>query len=207
MGQCAATPLRKRSAQQLCGQQPELCVYFRHGELAALDHIVEQWAQGALQGIDARRCFHEKVLRGQVHVLLGLQSSGEAAAQAGFLGAARGAEVGHGLARSLTSALGAQFPRRTSGRANNSASPAQVLAGSAAQAFGLLGAFAGGLVAGVGHAVEGGARAGSQTRRIFAFVDRVFMRASHEHAWELAAQQLELLGVPSWQENRVSVHC
>lgn len=172
----------------MCMHEPRVSEYLRDDELSILGRIVLEWSSERVSGPDSRQQFLEQVLRGEDHVSLGLGSSVGAAQQAGLQGAASGAAFGHCLARSLSS---------LATRGSTPSAAGQV----AAQALGVIGAVAGGLVGGVSSGLIGGARAGLQSRRVFVFVDRVFLRATFEQAWELAAQQLELMGnQPSPQE-------
>lgn len=174
----------------------------RNEELQSLEQIVEAWCDGQLPGSEALERFQCQVLRGRSHVSHGLSSSAEAAAQAGAEGAVSGAQVGMAggaalgkfLGESLISAVGSAH------RGNNAAQAANVAASAATVAFSLLGGLAGGMAAGVGCAFGVGVTAAAQSRRTFRFVDRVLKRCSQAEAWELAARQLGLQGLPAWAD-------
>lgn len=183
--------MRFKSAAELCAHEPRATTHFREGELRTLGEIIHEWAEGRLTGPDARAQFQEQILRGEDRAALGFQGVVGAASQAGSEGAAIGAAVGQAVARALSSAI-------VGDPEGNSGNPRSGHPGSAneaaVQVLGVFGAVAGGLLSGVHHAVIGGSRAALQSRRIFVFVDRVFLRATKGQAWELAAQQLELEG-------------
>lgn len=195
-------PPRRKTARELCPPSSEESYFLRDEESQSLEYIVQAWCDEQLAGPEALERFRRQVLRGRSHVSHGLASSAEAAAQAGAEGAVSGAQVGMAggaalgkfIGESLTSAVD---NARGSDRAFLAAN---VAARSATVAFSILGGLAGSVAAGVGCAFGVGVTAAVQSRQTFRFVDRVLSRCSQAQAWELAARQLGLQGLPAWAE-------
>eukprot|EP00930_Biecheleria_cincta_P006490 TRINITY_DN107504_c0_g1_i1.p1 TRINITY_DN107504_c0_g1~~TRINITY_DN107504_c0_g1_i1.p1 ORF type:complete len:397 (+),score=78.46 TRINITY_DN107504_c0_g1_i1:91-1281(+) len=218
MGQCAAAqppgqpmavpagepvmPPRRKTARELCSPRSEELHLLRDEELQSLEQIVEAWSDGQLPGPEALERFQRQVLRGRSHISHGLSSSAEAAAQAGAEGAVSGAQVGMAGGAALGKFLGESLISAVeiAHRGDRAALAANVAARSATVAFSLLGGLAGGVAAGVGCAFSVGVTAAAQSRQTFRFVDRVLKRCSQAEAWELAARQLGLQGLPAWEQ-------
>lgn len=182
-------------------EDPRLLAYFRDGELAALGDVVEGWRRGRESGGEARARMLQQVLRGHNHVDLGLQASHRAASEAAGGGACAGAAVGGELASALASSVSGVVTRVTANSSWRPTAEARSAGSAAMEVFGVLGRVAGAVVGGVGTALQGGAQAGLQSRETFSFVDRVFLRATRDQAWELGARALDLQNArPSAEE-------
>eukprot|EP00928_Gymnodinium_smaydae_P024966 TRINITY_DN20036_c0_g1_i1.p1 TRINITY_DN20036_c0_g1~~TRINITY_DN20036_c0_g1_i1.p1 ORF type:complete len:371 (+),score=36.85 TRINITY_DN20036_c0_g1_i1:55-1167(+) len=201
MGQCgsaqrvrvpeAVVEARCASSAQLCAQEAQAAEFLRHGELEALEEIVDLWSNERIASEDAKARIMREVLRSYDHLHLAMQSSVEAATHAGLHGAAAGAETGRVLANAFSSMAGEIARGSSLSRSVSAQRVGQVATG----ALGIVGMLAGGVVGGVTTAVAGGTRAGFQPRAVFVFVDRVMLRSTKEEIWERAARELDVDGL------------
>lgn len=201
MGQTSSSGAAAASAKGAAGsaladpyEDPRLQAYFSLVDLYGLEEIVGRWTRGQISKFDARTHVLEKLMKGKSHMEASVTSAATEAAQKGGRGAVDGAEKGRGFARALTATLGEAVQQASAGSSWQPTPATQQVGNAAAEAIGVLGMFAGGVLGGLGHAVNGGGMALYGSREVYHFVDRVFLRSTKDQAWELGAQHLGIEG-------------